>query len=82
MKLYLWRDRFDSDMVSLGNEKRGRWVCWGQMHIDGVAEVFGEEVKLALGRKTLMSVHAGQDCQPICVESENLVLDGEALGQG
>lgn len=78
MKLYAWRDRFDSDMISLGtNKKHGGFLCWGQMHIDGIAETFGEEVKHALGKKSLMSVHAGQDCQPICIEASSLVVDGE-----
>jgi len=40
---YLWKDQYDSNMVQIGNKSgmSGSWVCFGQIHIDGVDEVFG-----------------------------------------
>ena len=79
MKLYMWRDRFDGDMIQLGTDTKKGFTCWGQMHIDGVAETFGAEVKAELGRRTLLSVHAGQEYHPICVESEHLTVNLEPI---
>ena len=79
MRIYMWRDRHDGDMVQLGNEVNGRYVCWGQMHIDGVAETFGEGVKHAIGKRTLMSLNNKHDETPLCVETESLIVDGETV---
>ena len=78
MKVYMWRDRFDGDMVQLGIDARGGFVCWGQMHIDGIGETFGEEVIAELRRSSLLSVHR-QDEQPILVEASQLVIQGEPV---
>jgi len=48
MRLYVWLDRYDREMVSLGDTARNGFVCWGQMHLDGVGEVFGRDVKQAI----------------------------------
>ena len=53
MEIYLWLDRFDFDMVQIGQPckskiLRGKYDCWGQIHIDGIERAFGKEVATAL----------------------------------
>ena len=76
MELYAWRDRFDGDMISLGvTTKSGRYVCWGQIHIDGIEEMFGKEVL----RRIPMAVDEKAFTKPICIESDQVSVDGEPL---
>jgi len=46
---YLWNDQYDNNMVQIGNKsKSGTWICFGQIHIDGVWEVFGDNASQAI----------------------------------
>ncbi len=75
MKLYLWFDRHDFDMVSIGvNREAGflgpRYQCCGQVTLSGVEEMFGEGVRSAL-------VDSRPGDGPVLVEAERLIIDGE-----
>jgi hypothetical protein len=71
MELYAWLDRFDCDMVQLGTKKpKGGFMCWGQMHVDGIGETFGEEVKENI---------LGSNGVAVCISSDRLSVDGNPL---
>lgn len=70
MTFYLWLDAHDKDMVSIGVTRTdGGMTCWGNIHIDGVDEVFGSEVHGALARR-----HGST--QPIEVKVQAAVMCG------
>ena len=70
----------DGDMISLGTTRKSDgFICWGQMHIDGIADTFGEEVKDAIVKRIPISVDAKTSTKPICIESDRVSVDGEPL---
>ena len=77
MELYLWVDRHDNEMVSLGTtRKTGGYFCWGQMHIDGIGETFGEGVKSIIVT-SLITKHPPVHCLKVSVD--NMRMDDEPI---
>lgn len=49
MEMYLWLDRYDSSVCQVGTmHAKAGMICWGQLHIDGVALIFGQAMVDAL----------------------------------
>jgi len=78
MKLFMWVDRHDPDMVQLGTDRTigNGYLCWGQMHIDGIGETFGENVK-----KIFVESAKGSDPPVHCltVDESVIFVDGESV---
>lgn len=80
MQIYLWKDRHDGDMIQLGDKRKdGTFICWGQMHIDGIVHTFGDPVRRELDRRTLMSVSNNHAEAPVLVEASGLVVNGDPV---
>lgn len=76
----MWKDRHDGDMIQLGTKRNdGTYACWGQMHIDGILETFGEPVRRELDRVLLMSVQYNHAETPVLVEASSLVINGDPV---
>jgi hypothetical protein len=75
MQMWLWFDRFDDSMVSIGCEferyGKTRKLCWGQIHIDGVSDVFGTKVAEELSGIRV----TGQDCIVVTVDGAHIDVD-------